>query len=512
MALTPLAPLENKKLKVLFIASEMFPFAKIGGLGDVVASLSAALASRGHDVRVVMPRYRGINTEAAGAKVRLESMGVWMGTMEEWCSVHECSSATGVRVYLIEHNVWFDRDGLYHDAEMRDYGDNPRRFGFLCRAALQLCKDLPFTPDVVHVNDWQTALGAAYLKIWHWNDPQLGDAASLLTIHNAAYQGVYPKHHYGYLGLGWHNFNGDVFESHDQINILKGGISFADCIVAVSPSFAREIRQPSGGFGLAPYLERRGADLAGILNGIDYSVWDPGRDPKIPAHYSAEALKGKKRCKRKLQESFSLVNDDTVPVIGAIGRFVEQKGFGLITRIMERVLTGMRAQFVILGEGADDLERYFYDLPGRFPGSAGSFIGFDDCRAHLINAGSDFFLMPSQWEPCGLNQMYAQRYGTLPIVRAVGGLDDTVINYDETTGSGTGFKFHEFSPEALYYTIGWAVSTWYDRPLHIKSMIAAAMQQDFSWETSAAHYEKAYEKAMENKKRYDEGQRKFYRV
>ena len=506
-----LSPPDDKKLKILFIASEMFPFAKVGGLGDVVGSLSAALASRGHDVRVVLPRYRTIDTAAIGAEVCLEPMGVWMGNAEEWCSVYRAVSPARVPVYFIEHRAWFDREGLYHDNAMRDYGDNPRRFGFLCRAALQACKDLPFTPDVVHVNDWQTALGTAYLKVWHGNDPQLRDTASLLTIHNAAYQGVYPKQHYDYLGLGWHNFNSEVFETHDQINILKGGIAFADYITAVSPTFAKEIRQPSGGFGLAPFFGRRGDDLEGILNGIDYSIWDPGADPKIPAHYSATDLQGKKRCKRRLQKMFNLVVDDKVPVIGAIGRFVDQKGFGLITRVIERVVDEMSAQFVILGEGARDLEDFFYALPGRFKGRAGSYIGFDDNRAHLINAGSDFFLMPSQWEPCGLNQMYAQRYGTLPVVRAVGGLDDTVINYDESTGNGTGFKFHDFTPDALYHTIGWAVSTWYDRPLHIKEMIAAAMRQDFSWDTSAAHYEKAYAKAITNKKIWDEKQKKYYR-
>jgi starch synthase len=501
----------TKKLKILFIASEMVPFAKVGGLGDVVGSLSAALASRGHDVRVALPRYRCIDLSAVGAKACLEPLGVWMGNVEEWCSVYMCNSPATTPVYLIEHKAYFDREGLYHDNAMRDYDDNPRRFGFLCRAALQLCKNLPFIPDVVHVNDWQTALTTAYLKVWHGNDPQLRDAASLLTIHNAAYQGIYPKLFYDYLGLGWHNFNENAFETHDRINILKGGIAFADYITAVSPTFAREIRQPSGGFGLAPYFERRGDDLEGILNGIDYSVWNPGIDPKIPAHYSTAAPQGKKKCKHKLQEQFGLAVDDTIPVFGAIGRFVDQKGFGLITQVIERVLGEMRAQFVILGEGARDLESFFYDLPGRSGRSAGSYIGFDDERAHLINAGSDFFLMPSQWEPCGLNQMYAQRYGTLPIVRAVGGLDDTVINYDEAAGSGTGFKFHEFSAQALYYTIGWAVSTWYDRPLHIKKMVASAMRQDFSWESSAAHYEHAYAKAIANKKAWNGKQKSFYR-
>jgi starch synthase len=469
----------------------------------VVSSLSAALKRRGHDVRVVLPRYGTIDPEKYGAKIRLEPMGVRMGNCQEWCSVFEAASPELVPVYMIEHKSYYDRPGLYHDAAMNDYVDNPRRFGFLCRAALQLCKDLPFSPDVVHVNDWQTALAPAYLKIWHWNDPLLAKTASLLTIHNAAYQGCYPKSHYDYLGLGRHNFIEEKFESHDQINILKGGIYYADVIAAVSPAFAREITQPSGGFGLAPYLSRRSGDLVGIINGIDYSVWDPATDPKIPAPYSAEDIEGKKGCKAALQRAFNLVKDDRVAIIGAIGRFVEQKGFFLVTQIIEQVLQTMEVQFVILGDGNRTLEEFFGGLPARFPGRAGSFIGFNDGLAHRINAGSDFFLMPSQWEPCGLNQMYAQRYGTLPIVRAVGGLDDTVVNYDEATGTGTGFKFHEFSANSFYYTIGWAISTWYDRPGHMRQLVASAMKQDFSWESSAANYEKAYGRAMENKKRYD---------
>ncbi|MBN1130351.1 MAG: glycogen synthase [Chitinispirillaceae bacterium] len=504
------SPSDGKSLTILVVASEMYPFAKVGGMADVVASLSAALKRRGHNVAVVIPRYREIDLEKHDASVCLEPMGVWMGTHEEWCSVYLARSPDNVPVYLVEHKQFFDRPGLYHDNALNDYDDNPRRFAFLCRAALQLCKDLRFTPDIVLGNDWQTALIAAYLKLWHWNDPQLSKIASLLTIHNAAYQGCYSKHHYEYLGLGWNNFTETIFESYDLINLLKGGIHYSDMIVTVSPSFAREIAEPHGGFGLAPYCAGRRQDLVGILNGIDYAVWNPATDPKIPARFSAGDRSGKKRCKRALQEAFGLKKNASMPVIGAIGRFVDQKGFGLVMQIMERVLREMEVQFVILGDGNRELEEFFGTLPARFPGKAGSFIGFDDNRAHLVNAGSDFFLMPSQWEPCGLNQMYAQRYGTLPIVRAVGGLDDTVIQYDEETGTGTGFKFRDFSPDALYYTIGWAVSTWYDRPSHMKMLMAAAMGQDFSWDASAQQYEAACRRALENRRTYNERYTKYY--
>lgn len=505
-----LGPKPEKKLNILMVSSEMYPFAKIGGLADVVDSLSGALKNLGHDVRVVLPRYSLIDTSHYSVQPVLEPMGVWMGNKEEWCSVQQTHSSHGVPVYFIEHTNFFDRWGLYHDSSMHDYDDNPVRFAFLSRAALQLCKDIGFKPDIVHANDWQTALVPAYLKVWHWNDQTLGAAASLLTIHNIAYQGIYPKSHLDYIGLGWHNFTEDKLESYDQVNLLKAGVYYSDIITAVSPSFAREITEPFGGFGLAPYISRRKNDLIGIINGIDYSNWSPQQDKSIPANYSSENISGKVICKKELQKAFDLPQDEHVATIGAIGRFVEQKGFHLIAKTIESILQNMHVQFVILGTGDRSLEDYFGNLPVRYSGKAGSYIGFDNYRAHLITAGSDFFLMPSLFEPCGLNQMYSQHYGTLPIVRATGGLDDTVENYNEKDGSGTGFKFWEPTPNALYYTIGWAVSTYYDRPDHLKQMIDRAMKKNFSWEKSASEYLNAYKLAMRNKRYLDSSNENYY--
>jgi len=500
-----------RKLKILITASEMYPYAKIGGLADVISSLSATLRNMGHDVRVVIPRYGQIDLNFIKAEVCLGPMGVWMGNKEEWCTVFQTVSQEGIPVYLIENRLFFDRQGLYHDSQMRDYDDNPIRFGFFTRATLQLCRDIDFKPDVVHANDWQTALAPAYLKIWHWNDSILGSSASLLTLHNVAYQGIYPKAHYEYLGLGWPNFTEEKFKSFDKINFLKGGIFYSDMVTAVSPTFAFEITQPFGGFGLAPYLSRRSSDLIGILNGIDYSVWDPAIDTYLPYHFTKDNLEGKGKCKELLQQTFDLHVDPHVALIGTIGRFVKQKGFHLIAETIDRILNSMHVQFVILGVGDNGLEKYFHDLPARYRGRAGSYIGFDNYRAHLIEAGCDFFLMPSLFEPCGLNQMYSQRYGTLPIVRATGGLDDTVENYNELTGEGTGFKFREPSSHTLYYTVGWAVSTFFDRRAHMLKMIRAAMERDFSWERSAGMYMEAYEKAMDNKQKTDRGYRPYYR-
>jgi len=482
-------------MKIAMIASECVPYVKTGGLADVVGALPAALQALGHDVIVILPRYSMIDYRKHGLRPTLGPLGVWMGNTEEWCSVHIAENSSPP-VYFIEANKYFDRYGLYHDADFNDYLDNARRFGFFTRAALQLCKDLNFAPDIVHAHDWQTALAAAYLKIWHWNDLLLGKAASALTIHNIAYQGVYNAEAYEYLGLRQENFVGEKFEDHGRINFLKGGVVYADVVNTVSPSYANETRTPVGGAGLAPYLNNKGESYGGILNGCDYLRWDPALDPFIAARFSTDDMKGKAVCKRALQTRMGLTVDETIPVLGVVSRLVGQKGLDLLAGAIENILADMRVQFVILGAGEKNLEAYYGQLPGRYPGRVGSYIGYDDELSHQIEAGSDFFVMPSIYEPCGLNQMYSLKYGTLPIVRATGGLDDTVQQYDEQSGLGTGFKFWEPSPWAIYYAVGWAVSTYYDRPQHLQQMRRAAMMQDYSWERSAEAYVKMYERAI----------------
>ena len=320
--------------------------------------------------------------------------------------MHQTRNA-GVPVYFIESNKYFDRWGIYHDADFNDYRDNARRFGFFTRAALQLCQDMGFSPDVVHVHDWQTALGAAYLKIWHWNDPVLGGAASLLTIHNIAYQGVYSAGDYDYLGLQWGNFTSDRFEDHGKVNFLKGGIIYADMVNTVSPRYADETRTAEHAHGLAPYLNDKGEDYLGILNGVDYEAWDPASDPHIPRRYNASDLSGKADCKRELQQRFLLEEAPDVPLVGVVSRFVPQKGLDLLAEAIESILANMRVQFVILGAGDKALESFFGGLPVRYPGRVGSYIGYNEQNSHWIEAGSDFFLMPSRFEPCGLNQIYS---------------------------------------------------------------------------------------------------------
>jgi len=487
-------------MNIVFIAAECVPFAKTGGLADVVGALPKYLKALGHDVIVVMPKYSSINADKFGLRWSHGPMGVWMGDGQEWCSVHT-AERDGVPVYFIESDKYFNRWGLYHDANFNDYLDNPRRFGFLTRAALQLCKDIGFKADVVHAHDWHTALAPAYLKIWDWNDATLGNAASLLTIHNIAYQGKYPASHLDYLGLQRGNFTPDKFEDYGAISFLKGGIVYADMVNTVSPNYARETRTPELGNGMAPYLNNKGEDYIGILNGCDYTQWNPEADAVIPAKYSAKDLSGKDVCKRELQKRFNLQVVPDIPIVGVVSRLVDQKGLDLLAACIERIVQTMRVQFVVLGSGDKGLETFYGGLPARYPGGIGSYIGYSDEVAHWIEAGADFFVMPSIFEPCGLNQMYSLKYGTLPIVRATGGLDDSVQQYDEATGEGTGFKFYDASPNAVYYAVGWAVSTYYDRQYHIQQMIQTAMAQDFSWERSAEHYVRAYERAIQNRRR-----------
>jgi starch synthase len=490
--------MENE-LKIVMIASECVPFAKTGGLADVVGALPQALQKLGHKVIVIMPKYPSINAQQHNLFQVLPQMGVWMGNEEEWCAVDMTYIENGVAVYFIEYDTYFAREGLYNDANFRDWDDNPRRFAFLTRAALQFCRDIGFKADIVHTHDWQTALAAAYLKVWHWDDDALGSAASVLTIHNIGYQGVYSAEYYDYIGLQWENFAADKLEDHGRINFLKGGIHYADLVNTVSPTYAQETRTPEYAHGMAPYLNDKGSDYIGILNGVDYSKWDPETDFLIPAQYSGDDLSGKIVCKRAVQQRMSLEVVDNVPLIGIVSRFADQKGLDLLASTIEAIVNNMLVQIVILGSGDRDLENLFGGLPFTYPGRIGSYIGYSNELAHWIEAGSDFFLMPSRYEPCGLNQIYSLKYGTLPIVRSTGGLADTVEQYDEKTGLGTGFKFFDASGNGVYYAVGWAVSTYYDRPAHLKAMIRRAMAQRFSWEDSARAYVAAYRRAIQNK-------------
>ena len=474
------------KIKVLFVASEIAPYAKTGGLADVSSALPIALEEKGLNVISVMPLYSKIDREKYALEKVMDMACVHMGNCEEWYSVYHTTKPFGNHVYFIEFNKYFDRAGIYHDSN-GEYSDNPYRYAFFCRAAMQLAKDLEFQPDIIHTNDWQTAFIPYYLKCGE--DAFFWGTRSVLTIHNIGYQGNFDASVLDYAKIYLNDFNATAFESFGRLNILKGGLAFADKITTVSPTYAQEIMGPIGSSGLHDLLRSRSADLCGILNGIDMNVWNPEIDTLIPKQYNIKTYKaGKKANKKALQKMFDLNDAPNIPLFAFIGRFAAQKGLGLLAGAIENAVNSMVCQVVILGSGDEDAQWYFGGLPTKYSGRVGAYIGYDEIRSHLIEAGSDFFLMPSLYEPCGLNQLYSQVYGTLPIVRATGGLDDTIEQYNEETGTGTGFKFYDIDPHALYNTVGWAVSTYFDRPKHMESMIKQAMKKDYSWSISAELY------------------------
>lgn len=476
--------------RILFITSECTPLAQTGGLGDAVAGLSKALVKRGHDVRIVMPLYGRINRDHYGITFS-HPCCVHFGNGEEvWIGVFTGKLDGLVPIWFVDYARYFGGHDIYNGEE------DAYRFGVLSKAALQICKDNNFIPHVAHVHDWMTSMSAVFLKTWDRVLSPLSSTASVLTIHNIGYQGKFSPAALSFYGLGGDYLQPDRFEDFGGINLLKAGIQYADVVTTVSPNYANEIRGPIGGMGLAPYLNNRGERVTGILNGVDTTVWNPETDKHLPARYSRTNLAGKAECKRALQERFGLEVNPKIPIFAIVSRFAPQKGFDLLRGALPEALRNMVMQVVVLGTGDPFTENFFRWLSGAFPGRANAHIGFSPELSHLIEAGSDFFLMPSIYEPCGLNQMYSSLYGTLPIVRATGGLDDTVENYDEANNTGTGFKFWEISDRALYYTIGWAVSTWFDRPHHYAALQQRGMARDFTWEASARQYENTYDYAV----------------
>ena len=489
----------SEKLKILFTASEVVPYAKTGGLADVAGALPKALAALGHEVIVVMPRYYSID------RSKLEKLphplGVPMGPLHtQWAGVwKDTLPGSEVPIYFIDYEAYFGRSGLYADENGYSYPDNDLRFTFLSKAAFELAKMLDFRPDIVHAHDWHTALQPLLRDTRYLWDPHFADAATVLTIHNLQHQGIFDERIVDLLECGWEHFNPFELESMGAANFLKAGIAAADRITTVSPTYAQEIQTPEFGFGLEEHIRAHADRLRGILNGVDYSEWSPATDPLIPANFDVDDLSGKAVCKRELQRRFGLPERDDLPLIGFVGRFAEQKGIGLIAGAMEELLHS-GAQFVFLGTGEKWAEGFFSDVAGRWGERFACHIGYSNELAHWIEAGSDLFLMPSLFEPCGLNQIYSLRYGTLPIVRATGGLDDTIENYDPATGMGNGFKFWEPSREALAATLEWAVDTWQKHPGDIDAMRRRAMEARFDWERSAKEYEAVYREAIDQRK------------
>ncbi len=476
--------------RILFVTSECTPFAQTGGLGDVSSALPIALRARGLEPSVVMPLYRSVDRSTL--EPTHKTFVVPVGAARVMGRVWRTTLRGGVPVFLVEQDGYFDRDGVY-GPDNEAYPDNLERFVFLSRASLEVARLFDLRPHVVHANDWPTALLPVLLQ--HDASSPLAGTPSVLTIHNVGYQGVFPLSSAQVTGLGAEQFHPGSLEHYGRINLLKGGVYAATKLTTVSARYAQEIQQGAFGCGLDGVIRSRGADLTGILNGIDTETWNPRTDALLPARYDLDDPSGKLVCKADVQRAAGLPVRPDVPLFGMVTRLNWQKGVDVLAQALRRVLD-LEAQVVLLGTGDHEAEAFFRAASEQRRDKFHAWIGFDQGLAHRIEAGADFFVMPSRYEPCGLNQMYSLRYGTLPLVRATGGLDDTVDNYDEATGAGTGFKLHDLNAGSLYDLIGWAVSTWYDRPLHLRAMRARAMRRDFSWDQAALRYEEVYAQAM----------------
>lgn len=479
-------------MHVLFVSSQVVPFAKTGGLADVAGALPQALAGLGVEVTVVLPRYRAMDGSRFGLKKVHEGLRVPVGDRLEALAVFEAAMPGG-RALFLGHEGFFGREGLYQE-KGQDYPDNAERFTAFCRGALEMVRALRLTPDILHCNDWQAGLIPAYLKTRYAADPVLGKAGTLFTVHNLGYQGLFPAEQFRVTGLPWELFHWQGLEFYGQVNFLKAGLVYADCLSTVSRRYSQEIQTAEFGVGLDGLLRERAADLHGILNGVGTEEWNPATDKHLAAHYSRSDLGGKAACKADLQKAMGLPARPEVPVLGVISRLADQKGIDLVAAAAPALLAE-GTQLILLGTGDPKLEAAFTALQQKQPTRAAVRIGFDVALSHKIEAGADLFLMPSRYEPCGLNQMYSLLYGTVPVVRATGGLDDTVTPFDPTTGAGNGFKFAEATAEALLAAVREALACYRDRPLW-RRLVLNGMAADFSWARSAGEYVQVYRRAI----------------
>jgi starch synthase len=474
-------------MKVFFVASEAVPFAKTGGLADVVGALPKSLAALGHEVGVFLPRYRA--TMAGRKLTRLAAVTLPFHPTLKFATIEDSGNSSGFRAYLFNLPEYFDRDGLYQ-ANGQDYPDNARRFAAFCLGALEFLKRSGSPPDVIHCHDWQSALVPIYLRSLYREDPFFENVRVMFTIHNLGYQGLFPHSMLGAMALPSSLFTMDGIEYYGQVNLLKGGILYSDFISTVSRKYAEEIQTKEYGCGLEGVLGSRKHCLAGILNGVDYDEWNPATDKLLPANYTPSDLKGKETCKAELLKRMGAADPQMGrPVIGIVSRFATQKGFDLIAEIAEPLMAA-ELYVVALGTGEPQYEALFRQMATRCPDKFLVKVAYDNGLAHQIEAGADMFLMPSRYEPCGLNQIYSLKYGTPPVVRATGGLDDTIEDFDGKTG--TGFKFSDCSAEALLDALQRAIEV-YRQPRVWRQIIKNGMSKDFSWGQSARQYAAIYE-------------------
>ena len=487
----------NKPLKILFATPEAVPFAKTGGLADVAGALPKSLHALGCEIKLVMPYYRMVKESGLPLQYMGKEIEIPIGDEKLKADIYLGHLNQDIPIYFVGREEFFDREYLYSTPK-GDYFDNAERFIFFSKAALIFCQHMGFSPDIIHHHEWQTGLIPAYLKSICQSDPLFSHTAVVFTIHNIAYQGMFKKEKFWLTGLPKEMYNPEGIEFWERINFMKAGIVYADGINTVSQKYSEEIQTPEYGYGLEGILRKRREDLYGILNGVDYQDWDPSHDSHLIAQYDLKDISGKKECKRDLLKEFHLPSSlENVPLLGMISRLADQKGFDLLMEILEG-LFALDIGFVLLGTGEQKYHDLFTQVAQKYPQKAGIRIAYDDRLAHKIEAGADFFLMPSKYEPCGLNQIYSLKYGTIPVVRATGGLDDTITHYDPATKKGNGFKFTRYDAKEFLTTIKMGIG-FYFQPEHWRQLLRNAMAADFSWERSAEAYLKLYRKALEKK-------------
>ena len=487
----------DKPLQILFVTPEAVPFAKTGGLADVAGALPKFLQGLGCDVKVVMPYYRMVKESGLPLQYLGQEIEVPIGDEILKADIYQGQLDKGISVYFIGRDEFFDREYLYSTPK-GDYFDNAERFIFFSKAVLIFCQLMAFSPAIIHHQEWQTGLIPAYLRSIYQNDPLFSRTAVVFTIHNIAYQGVFKKEKFSLTGLPNEMYNPEGIEFWERINFMKAGIVYADAINTVSQKYSEEIQTSEYGYGLEGILRKRKEDLYGILNGVDYQDWDPSHDAYLIARYNFQDLSGKRECKKDLLKAFNLPPSlENFPLLGMISRLADQKGFDLLAEILDELFT-LDIGLILLGTGEQKYHDLFTEVARKYPQKAGIRIAYDDRLAHKIEAGADFFLMPSKYEPCGLNQIYSLKYGTIPIVRATGGLDDTIVNYDPTTGKGNGFKFVRYDAREFLNQIRVAIG-FYSKPEQWKQLLRNAMEADFSWQRSANLYFQLYREALEKK-------------
>ena len=490
-------------MNIVYLTTEAVPYAKTGGLADVCGTLPSRVAALGHRVAIIMPAFRSVYESHAGVEPTDISFAIPMSPRKlVGCRLlrGRLPCANDVPVWFIDQPQYFDRESLY-GTSTGDYPDNAERFSFFCRAAIQAMQRIGWSIDIVHCNDWQTGLVPTLLDADKKLPSSLRDSATLMTIHNLAYQGNFPKSEFPWTGLDWMHFNQNEIEFYDRVNFLKTGIASADRITTVSPRYSEEIQTAEHGCGLESVLQNAADRVSGITNGIDQSIWNPKTDTKLAANYDLRSWQqGKQANKCSLQQQFALEQNDAIPLIGLVGRLAEQKGWDLILPVLRWHLSEHRpTQWIVLGSGDAQYEHELRELEKEYPNQFALHIGFSDVLAHRIEAGSDIFVMPSHYEPCGLNQLYSLRYGTIPIVTPTGGLSDTVVDCrDETLadGTATGFYVREITPHGLDNAIGRALYLRYHNPQHWLQLIETGMAQDWSWRKSAMEYESLYAKTL----------------